>query len=199
MKKLLLIMITIIMPIINFSEHSSSIKLGVNYTKNKMDTDIGFKHTFSGTSELGYLGPIYRNGNFKLLLGIGLNGQIGYANISEGHPEKIDLIEAYAGPYLTSQISYNLNEYVALRSGVKVGAGLNVYNFTTYNSDTQILTTEVASTLGVPITFVVGADLNRITTDFEVGAKYIKGSDKINLIKENKFVFTTSFSIGYKF
>ncbi|WP_067139276.1 hypothetical protein [Oceanivirga salmonicida] len=194
MKKMLIIGIA--MSIFSFSEGASYIRTGINYTRNKVNISDKNVHTVLVSGELEYLFPVYENSGFKVLTGVGINGKIGGANIFR-NIKKQNLLEIYAGPYVTPQISYDINDYLTARTGFKLGVGLNVHEVFNYDLNNDTIITPSA-TLGIPMTFVLGVDIGRFTSNFEIGSKLVMGNGKL-LTEKNNFLLITSLSIGYKF
>ncbi|WP_156285967.1 hypothetical protein [Oceanivirga salmonicida] len=135
---------------------------------------------------------------------------------------KENLFKVAITPYITSQIQYSVNKNTNLRAGIKVGIGyegtffsgverdekidvakLNKtsikdsdrFNYTVEKKKFEIKKSQT-SALIVPITGLLGFDYKKLTTNLEIGGKYIYNK---NSELKHQFAPLVGLNLGYSF
>ncbi len=224
MKKFLLA-VALTITSMNFS--MGAIRLNLDYQKNSIfdkngntrENKITPVHTVLVGSEIEYLAPVYDDYqyDFTVLVGGGIDFKLGGSTISSqkkvGFVDKENggkdinsisesLIETNFTPYATAQVAHNLDNGIILRGGLKVGAGLETHTYikrTSYKDSPANNEGEITASFTMPMKLLFGVDYNHLTTNFEIGGKYLSKNKNSKFTNKNKFVFVTGLAIGYKF
>ncbi len=178
------------------------IKVNTGFEKNgfKIESDLkSTNYTLLAGLDTGYSKPIYRiNDKLNILISSGLNVDFGF-NFEKNNTlkEAFNLLDIktynyYFGANLSPQLQFNINKKLKLRTGIKLGVGLDGTFlkgadgiFSSFLKD--YLTYFEKKRLAVPFYGVVGFDYGKITTDISIGFKYLH--HKANFDKDTNIDF----------